>query len=576
MNVRLIPDAIGRLYKILPPFYRRKLILTSACVFVMVVVDLVGLGVLLPVLLLVLSDDNVVSNPYVSLLYTRGGFESNLSFTYAVCGFVLLASFTRTLFNTYMQYFQSKRLLEISSYLSLRLYRYYYSKGFLYIKRNNSHKLINNINSIAVNLIQYYFIPFTSLACEAIVIVSILIGLIFFNVYVFLLVLLTFIPISMTYYRFSRSRIKRYGHRLFLLFPMRSRLLQQTFVGYSDMEMSNSFPLCTGRFRGLLDEQGDLIAKNLVLNGSLQRVLELAIVCSVVVLILATRLFTLPSLGIIVGMFALAVYRVLPGIVKSTGNVFMMRGNSFALDLLDEFESDEENSQMPAQQIIFFQHQICFNRICFSYEKDRPVLQNLSFVIRKGEFIGIRGESGSGKSTLFHLLLGFLQPDSGTIQVDNVCLSPEVMVSWHNKIGYVSQQLFMVEGSLLDNIVMGTEDGKPDRLRAWKALQQASLDKFVSGLPEGVDTLIGEGGCSLSGGQRQRLGIARALYKEADILLFDEATSSLDEATEQAINDAILHLADQRTDLTLLVISHRQESLAICRRIVDIEDLQQE
>lgn len=566
-----IPDAVGRLYKILPSYYRRKLIYASVSAFIMAVVDLVGLGVLLPVLLLVLSNDQ---NSYISFLYTWGGFNSDESFTYALCAFVLFISLGRSLFNTWMQYSQSRRLFEISSYLSLRLYRRYYSNGFLYIKRNNSHRLINNVSSVAQNLIFGYFVPFTSFVCEVVVVTSILIGLILFNVYVFLLVLLTFVPISMAYYRFSRSRIKRYGHQLFLLYPLRSKLLQQTFIGYSDMEMSNSFPQSVNRFQELLHEQNMLNAKSIVLNSSLQRVLEMAIVCSVVVLVIATKLFTLPALGLIVGMFALAVYRVLPGIVKSTGYVFTMRSNSFALDLLDEFESDQEESALPDQRVLNFRQTICFDRVHFAYEKDVPIIRGLSLEIHKGDFMGIKGESGSGKSTLFHLLLGFLTPDSGTIRVDGVSLSSEMMVSWHSKIGYVSQQLFMIEGSLLDNIVMGTNCVSPDRALVHQVLCQASLEAFVSTLPQGVDTPIGEGGCMLSGGQRQRLGIARALYKEAEILLFDEATSSLDATTECAINDAILHLVDERTDLTLLVISHRKESLAICRRIIQIEDLQ--
>lgn len=571
----LIPDAVERLYKILPSKYRRKLLLSGASVFVMAVIDLLGLGVLLPVLLLVLSDDKLTTNPYISRIYEWGGFASTQSFTFALCGFVLVVSLGRTLFNTYMQYMQSKRLFEISGYLSLRLYHHYYAQGFLYIKQHNSHRLMNNVGSVAINLIQGYFIPFASLTCEIVVIASILMGLILFNVYVFLLVLLTFVPISMLYYRFSRRRIERYGHQLFQLGPLRSKLLQQTFIGYSDMEMSNSFPRSQDRFRQLLTEQNNLMAKNIVLNSTLQRVLELAIVCSVITLVIATRLFSLPTLGIIVGMFALAVYRVLPGITKSTGYVFNMRGNSFALDLLKELESDRPESQLPEQKPIRFEQTICFDQIHFSYEKDVPVIQDLSLEIRKGDFVGIKGESGSGKSTLFHLLLGFLTPDAGTIRIDGVCLSEEVMTSWRNKIGYVSQQLFMIEGTLLDNVVMGIGDSVPNRARVLQALRLASLDKFIDTLSLGVDTPIGEGGCLLSGGQRQRLGIARALYKEAEILLFDEATSSLDDVTERAVNNAIIHLAEERRDLTLLVISHRPESLSICRRIIHIEDLQE-
>ena len=131
----------------------------------------------------------------------------------------------------------------------------------------------------------------------------------------------------------------------------------------------------------------------------------------------------------------------------------------------------------------------------------------------------------------------------------------------------------MIEGTLLDNIAMSLEKGKADRVRVEYAIRLASLDTFIKTLPLGIDTPIGEGGCLLSGGQRQRLGIARALYKQAEILMFDEATSSLDETTEHTINDAIVRLSEECSGLTLLVISHRSESLAVCRRVVDIQEL---
>ena len=131
----------------------------------------------------------------------------------------------------------------------------------------------------------------------------------------------------------------------------------------------------------------------------------------------------------------------------------------------------------------------------------------------------------------------------------------------------------MIEGTLLDNIVMSSGKVIPDRKRVSEVIRLASLDKFIGTLPDGVDTPVGEGGCLLSGGQRQRLGIARALYKKADILMFDEATSSLDETTEHAINDAIVRLSDACPGLTLLVISHRSESLAVCRKVINIEEL---
>lgn len=571
--IRLIPSELRRLYKLLPRLYRLRLWGVSISVFVMAILDLLGTGILLPVLLLVLNEKMVLENRYMSLFYNWMGFESIRSFIFFICLSVLLFSIVRVCLSAWLQYKQNQRLFSISSYLSIRLYRYYYSKGYLFIKQNNSHKLINQVNSVSGNLIQGYFVPFSQLTCEIFVMLSILIGLISFNVYVFLLVILTFVPITSIYYRYSRSRIKYYGKRLYSLAPQKGKLLQQTFIGFTDMEMNNTFPKSSERFSDLLKEQNSLSVRNLLLNNSLQKVLEIAIVSSVVVLIIATQLFEFPALGLIVGVFAIAVYRVLPGIVKSTGCIFQMRGNSFAFDILSDLESEQSIEEMVEQHPIEFKESITIHDLSFSYNKDKQIFDNYSLDIRKGDFVGFRGESGCGKSTLFHLILGFLKPDSGGIYVDGVELSVDKLSAWRSKIGYVSQQLFMVEGSLLDNIIMGSDEcNSMERVK--QVLRLASLDRFVETLPEGVFTPVGEGGSLLSGGQRQRLGIARALYKRAEILMFDEATSSLDEATEHLINDSIVRLSEECPGLTLLVISHRPESLSVCRKIIDICNMQ--
>lgn len=569
--ISIIPSVVSRLYRLLPRQYRIRIWATGLTIFIMSVFDLVGTGILLPVLLFVLNEDAITENQYMSGLYNWCGFNDFFSFVIFICVAILLFSVGRIVICTWLQYKQNRRLFTISSYLSLRLYNYYYSKGFLYIKQHNSHLLVNQVHGVSISLIQGYLVPYTQLICECVVMLSILLGLIMFNIYVFLLVLLTFLPITLIYYRFSRKRIKAYGNMLFQLNPQKAKLLQQTFIGYTDMEMSNSYAKSFETFEKLLEKQNWISVRNLLLSGSLQKALEVAIVCSLVVLILATRLFELPSLGLIIGLFAIAVYRVLPGLVRSSGFIFTMKGNSHSAKLLSDLEAEQAELKVLEQKPIEFKRTISIRSLDFSYDKNVKVLNNITIDIHKGDFIGFRGESGSGKSTLFHLLLGFMQPDSGGIYVDDVLLTPDRQASWKSKIGYVSQQLFMIEGTLLDNIVMGF--GKTDKTRVEQVLRQACLDDFIKTLPQGIDTPVGEGGCLLSGGQRQRLGIARALYKQAEILMFDEATSSLDETTEHVINDTIVHLSEECPGLTLLVISHRLESLSVCRKVIDIQKL---
>ena len=200
----------------------------------------------------------------------------------------------------------------------------------------------------------------------------------------------------------------------------------------------------------------------------------------------------------------------------------------------------------------------------------RELFHGLSLTIRKGERIGIRGASGAGKTTLFNLLLGLYEPTGGEIVIDGTPLTAANRRAWQNRIGYVSQSLFIADGSFAANVALGIPAGEVDRERVMQALHAAQLGELVAGLAKGIDTHVGECGCRLSGGQRQRIGIARALYRQADVLFFDEATSALDSRTEEEINRSIAGLAARDAGLTLVVIAHRESSLEYCNRIITI------
>lgn len=183
---------------------------------------------------------------------------------------------------------------------------------------------------------------------------------------------------------------------------------------------------------------------------------------------------------------------------------------------------------------------------------------------------GIRGASGVGKTTLFNILLGFYRPTAGRITIDGRPLDETNLRKWQNTIGYVSQSVFIADSSFMQNVALGCDPDRIDRRRAAQALETAKLKEFIDTLPQGMETPIGECGCRLSGGQRQRLGIARALYKQADILFFDEATSALDNRTEERINRAIKELSKANRELTIIVVAHRESSLDYCDRIITL------
>jgi ATP-binding cassette subfamily C protein len=195
-------------------------------------------------------------------------------------------------------------------------------------------------------------------------------------------------------------------------------------------------------------------------------------------------------------------------------------------------------------------------------------LAGVDLVIRRGEAIGIVGPSGAGKSTLVDVLLGILPPERGAVRADGVDVQ-ECLGAWHRVLGYVPQSIYLFDGTLQQNIALGLDDEEVDPEALQRALDAANLSRFVAGLPEGLQTPVGERGVRISGGQRQRVAIARALYQDPRILLMDEATSALDNVTEKAVMEAVDSLKGERT---VLLIAHRLTSVRNCDRIVYMQE----
>ncbi len=216
-----------------------------------------------------------------------------------------------------------------------------------------------------------------------------------------------------------------------------------------------------------------------------------------------------------------------------------------------------------------FKNTIQVSNISYQYpETERVVLSDITLEIKKGEFLGILGKTGSGKSTLLSLILGLITPTEGSIKVDEKY--PVNTTHWHQKIGYTAQNFDLIDGTLLDNIAFGVpaENRDPDLIK--KVISDAQLDDFISKLPEGADSYIGERGIRISGGERQRVALARALYTQPEVLMLDEATSALDIETEASIMETIKALRNK--DLTIITITHRPETLKNADRVIEIKD----
>lgn len=273
----------------------------------------------------------------------------------------------------------------------------------------------------------------------------------------------------------------------------------------------------------------------------------------------------------VLGALALGAQRLLPLLQQIYGSYSNLIGNQAvlcdAIALLDQPLPEE--AYQPAPVPLSFQNNICFDNVRFRYSSSGPwVLSGINLTINKRQRIGFMGTTGSGKSTALDLLMTLLEPTTGKILVDGQIISNERCRAWQRTIAHVPQSVFLADITVAENIALGVPLEQIDLWRVKHVAEQAQISEFIENSPEGYDTLVGERGVRLSGGQRQRIGIARALYKQATVLVFDEATSALDSNTEMAVLDAIENLNE---DLTILMVAHRLTTLRHCDTIVQLE-----
>lgn len=338
-------------------------------------------------------------------------------------------------------------------------------------------------------------------------------------------------------------------------------------------------------FQNSFDAHGAGYVDSLRKNGiysTMPRFLIEAVSMSAMFLVVAFLILQGNDLLTIVPMLtavAMAAIRLLPSANRISAGMAAIAYYEPMLDKmienLKEIEPDDRTAEHGTESMTGntairpLQNEICFDKISFHYsDAETNVLSDASMTIRRGESVGVVGESGSGKTTAIDILLGLLRPQEGQVLVDGVDITAD-MKGWHEQIGYIPQLIFMLDDTIRRNVSFGEKDEDISDEAVWRALEDASLADFVRSLPKGLDTEIGERGVRLSGGQRQRIGIARALYRNPEILVFDEATSALDNATEAEIMESVRHLQGQKT---MIIIAHRLTTIEHCDHVYRVEN----
>lgn len=546
--------SLKAIYGLLTKEERRRGVWVALSVLVRALLDFAGVAALIPILITVFGERTDVRT---SLL---------------VCGLALAFVLLKNVMVIFLARFQSGFLLHLYQVFSRKMFCNYYHRGLLFQKSKSSVQLAHEVNFVCYTFSLCILSPIFRIAGEALLLLLMVTALMLWEPMIGALLCFVFMPIVMSYVWMVKGRLRQYGTEELEARRTQSRTVVEAFRGYTELEIAQAFRSSLTSF-----DEGLKVINHSRLRMETVQLLpsclsEVAIVIGLALLLLAGD----GNLGVVSGVFAVAAYRMIPAVRGILNGWNTLQNASYSIDVVVDGVNDGQMADGDGNgngdgygdgEEFTFNRSLELKHLTFAFPDGEVILDDFNAIIRKGERIGVRGPSGSGKSTLFNLMLGFFPPTSGSVEIDGRQLTLKNRRQWHRLVGYVPQEIFIIQGSLADNIALG----RPiDKEKIGKVLEQVQLKEWAATLPEGMDSSLGEYGSRLSGGQKQRIGIARALYKDAEVLFFDEATSALDNQTELEINQALQELSATHKELTMIIIAHRESSLTFCDRVMEV------
>lgn len=551
---------------VLPERYRKRGVLVAVSLFFRAVLDFAGVVVFIPVLARVLEQDGDI----MSVLPVAG----------AAMAFILVKS----LLVIWLTRYRSRYVYSLYGTLADMLLRNFMKKGLLFIRQSNSVDLANKVNAVTMTFTSGVILSLLNILSSAMLLIIILAALFMYEPLPTLALVLVVGPFMFFYSFFVRNRVKRLGETENRARRDQARTVFELFRGYPEYCINDAVEHQMGLFHGGIDKVSEVRIRTESYSAASSGFMEITVMLSVILLMLLSMSASW-GMSMTFGIFALAAMKILPSVRSIVAGWQSVQSSRYSTDVLKEILSQENEDALRAMPVSSgrsgcrtavhppdFSRTISLRSVSFRYAPEAPELfRNFSMEIGKGEYVGIKGHSGAGKTTLFHLLMGFYFPQSGALYVDDEKITPDNAGEWQSMLGYVPQDVFLINGTFVENIALGQSPDRADRRKIEHILAKVGLLDWISSLPHGMDTRLAEAGNSVSGGQKQRIGIARALYKGASVLFFDEATSSVDVEAESEINRFVAGLSREDDSLTVIVIAHRQETLASCSRIIDLD-----
>ena len=563
-------------FSILNKEQKRKSILLVLGMCLLALFEAVGISAILP-LITIMSDDTFSTRYPVVFEYT--GISNSKDFIIYSSIVLIFIYLGKNIFSAWLLKKQINFSLECQVYFATKLNSLYLSKPYIFHLEENSSNLIRNISASISQTFSGMMVAMLTFMTEIITVFFIWSMIAVVDVFTavivagFLTIMIVLILKTIKNKIVEQGRINAENAGNYVLW------LNQGLGAIKETKVACKESFFAEKFNEVYNLFGKSNGTYLYLIQMPRFVIETLVTCSLLILIIVKiKLGESPSQIVpVLGLLALAAFRLMPSANRIINQYNAIKFNKAYFDSIKkdlycvnyninikDLLKDSNN-----QSNIILKDKIEIKNLKFRYPKSKEnVLTDISFSLPVGSFVGIIGKTGAGKTTFVDILLGLFEPQEGEVLVDNKNIFSNIR-SWQRTLSYVPQAIYLVDGSIKDNIALGIETNDVDDVKIEKALKMAELYEFVESLTDGINTHVGERGVKLSGGQKQRIGIARALYSEPQVLILDEATSALDNETETNITETILKLKGQ---ITIIAIAHRISTLKYCDFKIEFAD----
>lgn len=542
-----------------------------ALVVFMAFLELSGVALIAPFLSLVLKTDIGVQNEYIQSVYHWMGFQQYDSFMVFYGLFLIGTLWGSGLFKSYTMYRLYDFTYAKDYTLSTRLFQTYLAQPYEFFLQRNSSDLGKNILSEVSVVVVGILVTGMQVIARLCIVLAIIMFLFFINPVLVLVVGGMFLAVYLSIYFFFHKKLQQMGEKRHKLVEIRYNDVKEAFMAIKETKIYGYEPY----FLDSYAKHSAMVSKFSAYRDTIAQAPAYLVEAVGFTILITSMLYVLGQDGVdmneiipTLSTYAFAGYKLLPNIQQVFSGIARIKFTVPTLDnLVKEFALVGPQPQTNDKQLsahVLKGDGVEFSGVSFCYQgASANALSDVDLRIPSGSTIGVVGRTGAGKTTLIDLFLGLLRPTKGNIQTVGLEMDSSDFINWKRGLSYVSQNICLFNDTILQNISMVENGQTPDLDKVWKILEAVDLADLVKGLPDGLDHLIGENGNRLSGGQRQRLSIARALYREGDVLVLDEATSALDKQTERQILLRIKEIGK-----TVIMITHRLEQLKICDSII--------